>query len=172
MEPVIARIVLTEKPVESFAESRTYESVNEWSDGDLAFRRDGISARKCGNRWRSWYVSPAVLDLLSRHKAGIVTLLRSADGRAASPRLVRARQRGAWRKHDGSRVLRCIGLSSVPPDWLTRRYGLRRGKRDHSAFSCAAPFPRASSTSCCRQRAIPAQLTGYFPRRCTWLRPA
>jgi hypothetical protein len=26
--------------------------------------------------------SPAVLDLLSRHKAGIVTLLRSADGRA------------------------------------------------------------------------------------------
>jgi hypothetical protein len=56
VEPVIGRIVLREKPVESFAESRTYESVNEWSDGDLndafprCLRRDGISARKCGNR--------------------------------------------------------------------------------------------------------------------------
>jgi glucose/arabinose dehydrogenase len=31
VEPVIARVVLREKPIESFAESRTHESVNEWS---------------------------------------------------------------------------------------------------------------------------------------------
>ena len=32
---------------------------------------------------------------------------------AGVPRLVRARQRGAWRKRDGSPVFRCTGLSSV-----------------------------------------------------------
>jgi hypothetical protein len=44
------------------------------------------------------------------------------------PRLVRARQRGAWRKRDGSRVFRCMGLSSVfviipPPSRLAHRGG-------------------------------------------------
>src|ERR1700731_2436873 len=41
------------------------------------------------------------------------------------PCLVRARQRGAWRKRDGSRVFRCMGLSSVfviiPPSGLAPR---------------------------------------------------
>src|SRR5205807_10356552 len=41
------------------------------------------------------------------------------------PRLVRARQRGARRKRDGSRVFRCMGLSSVfvtfPPPSLAHR---------------------------------------------------
>src|SRR3984893_10073909 len=42
------------------------------------------------------------------------------------PRLVRARQRGARRKRDGSRVFRCMGLSSVfvlippPSGWAPR----------------------------------------------------
>jgi hypothetical protein len=74
------------------------------------------------------------------------------------PRLVRARQRGAWRKLDGSPVFRCMGLSSVfvtipPPSGLAHRANdcLPAGGRGgvESAFAARIFFRRRSESDQC-----------------------